>query len=399
LEKFDYIICGFGCAGLLLANSIAKSAILADKKVLLLDIQNSTCTGHTFGFWDNGKNELDSAIACSWDKLLVANHESSIHIKLGRYRYNMIKGIDLYQKIKSGLSGNPYFQFVQARVQSVCESDGGAIVKTNAGNYYGNYVFNSIAPDYIEIGKRSEYISLWQHFKGWEITVTENRFDTSVATFMDFRVEQGPETRFGYVLPISPVKAFVEIIIFDKNIEANKPLDGLLKNYIANVLKITDYKIEYMESGIIPMTEYPFASGRDAHILNIGLPGGMVNSSTGYGFISIQKGTKQIVADLEKFGKPIQRKNIWSKRFHLYNNTLLDVLSKKRLKSSTLFFDFFKKNNPEKVLRFLDGTTRLHEELTIFCTVNIPVFVLAIVSTLFRSLRRMVNLNFKTRVH
>jgi len=392
LEKFDFIICGTGCSGLLLAHYINLSPGLSGKKVLLIDNRVSPCQGHTFGFWDKGENEFDPIVTAKWNKLLVANHSAYIPLTLKNYTYKMIKGPDLYQTIKNKLECNPNFIFINDTVKTVSELKDEAIVVTNKNSYLGNYLFNSTTPDYKKIDKNKEYITLWQHFKAWEITTPFDSFDVSMVTFMDFRVEQGNSTRFGYVLPISENKALVEVIAFDNNLSDTGSFDILLRDYIANILKIDNYEINYTESGIIPMTEYPFQRKENSHLINIGLRGGMVSSATGYGFSRMQKEIKQIVAGLEKHERPVAKDKLWLRRFRLYNNTLLDVLFKKRLTGNLLFTNFFRKNNPERIFRFLNGSTTLFEELSIFYTVNISAFIKAIIFTLIRSLKR----NFKS---
>jgi lycopene beta-cyclase len=388
LEKFDFIICGTGCSGLLMAHALNRSSILSGKRVLLIDNRVNPCQDNTFGFWYRGENEFDSIVVNNWNKLMIANQSISIPIKLQEYRYNMINGSVLFQSIIKKLSNNPNIVFDRATVNSIYEYNEEAIVETENNKYPGNFIFNSTPPDYTKISLHPEYLTLWQHFNGWEITTENVSFDTDTATFMDFRIEQGPNMRFAYVLPVSGNRALIEIIAFDIHPGDTLSFDELLKNYISQTLKIDCYTINYTESGMIPMTEYPFKRREDQHIFNIGLRGGMVSMATGYGFTRIQKEINQMVSNLEKYGNPIVIKSIWRKRFRLYDNTLLDVLSKNRLKGNILFADFFRKNNPERILRFLDEETNLIEELVIFSKVNISIFLKATASTLIRALRR-----------
>ena len=61
-EYFDYIICGAGASGLLLANSMIEDDFFKDKKVLLIEKDNKSLNDRTWGFWDNKANVLDSII-------------------------------------------------------------------------------------------------------------------------------------------------------------------------------------------------------------------------------------------------------------------------------------------------------------------------------------------------
>jgi hypothetical protein len=75
---------------------------------------------------------------------------------------------------------------------------------------------------------------------------------------------------------------------------------------------------------------------------------------------------------------------------------LIVVLSKGGLKVNKFFFFFFRKNDPVTILCFLDESTTLKQELSIFCTVDILSFIKAIISTVIRSVKRMLKSGRKT---
>ena len=74
---------------------------------------------------------------------------------------------------------------------------------------------------------------------------------------MDFSIEQNSNTRFMYVLPISPNKALFEYTLFSKNVLTKEEYEFELQKYLA-LKSITEYTIIEKEKGIIPMTSYRF---------------------------------------------------------------------------------------------------------------------------------------------
>lgn len=388
MKRYDYIICGSGCSGLLLAHAFSQSKKLTDKEILLIDSREAPCKTTSFGSWTRTDNQFDSISSAWWEKMNILNHQTHIIIGDNGYKYRLIRGMDLHEQISAELKNNKRVTFMRSTIKSIEENNDGALVTTDDGIFAGSLIFNSLTPDYKELESKKEFITWWQHFKAFEISTIENIFNTTGITLMDFRVRQDNVTRFAHVLPFSKNKAFVEIVAFEPDLKKQTDFDELLKSYITDILKINQYTVGYTEAGIIPMTEFPFKKKESDHIINIGIRSGTVKPSTGYSFNRINSNISEIIHLLEKNETPEIRTTWWKQRFKLYDNTLLDVLHNRRIKGSELFSDLFTKNKPELILKFLDEETSVIEEISIFARVRIRPFIRAIISSLLRAVFR-----------
>ena len=115
--------------------------------------------------------------------------------------------------------------------------------------------------------------------------------------------------------------------------------------------------------------------------MHIGTAGGWTKASTGYTFQKSIRKTQQLVAflKLEKGFQNMKQKD----RFWFYDLLFLDVLSKHNEKGQMLFTLMFKKNNSERIFKFLDEQTSFLEELKIMLSFPVGLFLKALWKRLF----------------
>ena len=360
MKRYDYIIAGGGCSGLMLALELIKSP-LKDKAILIVDKAKKTTNDRTWCFWEKGNNSLEKLVFKSWDTANFYGNGFDKEMDLSPYKYKMIRGIDFYSYAYKELDNYPNFEFLQANIEKI--TDQGEVI-TNLGVYKSEYVFSSYSSvDQLNISE--DYYTLLQHFKGWTIKTTTSTFDPGKMTYMDFRVAEGRDTRFCYVLPFSENEALVEYTLFTEHLLQDHEYDDALKNYLQHHLHIHDYQILEEEFGIIPMSDFPFPKKHGEKVINIGTLGGHTKASTGFTFLRIQKATKQIVENLVDNKFPLQSSSLVSRRFRLYDSILLNVLANETYPAKDIFTELFKRNGSVKVFRFLDEETNFLEEIQI----------------------------------
>lgn len=380
MDEFDYIITGSGASGLMLAFRMANDSYFDDKSILIIDKERKTTNDRTWCFWEKGAGEWDDIIHKKWNKILFKSEPYSEEMPIDPFVYKMIRSAKFYTKIWSVLDQKKNFTFVEDTVINISHKTNSASVLTQKTEYHTCHLMNSIAFDKA-YNQQLKYPSLHQHFVGWFIETKKDFFNSDVATFMDFTVNQKGNTRFMYVLPITPKIALVEYTLFSEKLLQFEEYELEIKHYLENI-SITEYTILEKEQGNIPMTSYKFWKQNSNNVINIGTIGGWTKASTGFTFMNTIKNTKELV-EFIKTGESF--KNFRKKsRFWMYDLLLLDVLSKHNEIGSKVFSTLFKKNSIHSIFRFLDEETRFSEDLKIMFSLPPVKFIKALFNRTFR---------------
>ena len=380
MQNYDYIITGSGASGLMLAYRMAKDSFFDNASILIIDKEKKTSNDRTWCFWENDKGEWDDLVHKSWNKILFDSHSYKKSIPLQSYTYKMIRSAKFYEKLWNFIESKNNISFIKANVTSILDTAEGALVETSTGRYRAVKLLNSIDLDQ-KYTRQEEYPVLLQHFTGWFIETKKNIFDDSVATFMDFTVDQKMNTRFMYVLPVSANKALFEYTLFSEDVLTKEEYERELQKYL-ELNSISEYTIIEKEKGIIPMTSFKFWQDNSKNILNIGTVGGWTKASTGYTFKNTSKKTIQLIAFLktENDFTNFRKKT----RFWFYDLLMLDVLANHNHLGSNLFSKLFQRNSLKNVFRFLDEETSFIEDLRIMLSMPPLRFIIAL-------FRRVVN--------
>ena len=382
-EKYDYIICGAGLSGLILASKIFDDRFFDDKNILLIDKDLNSSVNKTWCFWETGNSVWKDYIVKSWDTVIFKSEGFQKEKSLKSYSYKMIKSKFFLDSIINKIKQANNFDFFQDEIVDFVESNNNVLVKTKSNQFLANNVFNSCV-DVYEIKSKTSYPFLLQHFLGWTIETRESFFNEKKATIMDFSIDQKDDTRFFYVLPLSEKKALIEFTVFSKDLLKKDEYVLELKKYIKS-LEIDKYKIIEDEFGVIPMTCYPFERKNTSKILNIGTAGGWTKPSSGYTFKFIEKNTFKLIAYIKKNTQFSYFKI--KTRHWIYDLIFLDVLYKKNYLGSDLFTKMFSKNPIEKIFMFLDNETSIIDELKITASFPKRIFTNSLVNNIVKIIR------------
>ena len=374
MSQYDYIITGSGASGLMLAYRMANDSFFDNSSILIIDKEKKNSDDRTWCFWENGEGEWDELLHKSWDKILFESNTYKNTIPLQSYAYKMLRSGVFYYKLWNFINTKNNIRFIEDTVVNIEGSEDGAVVETLKSKYFTTKLLNSI-----DLNKKytlqKKYPVLLQHFCGWFIETDKISFDDSTATFMDFTVDQKRNTRFMYVLPISPNKALFEYTLFSKEVLTKEEYESELLKYLA-IKSITEYTITEIEQGVIPMTSYKFWEQNSKNILHIGTVGGWTKASTGYTFKNTSKKTIQLIAFLKEENDFTHFRK--KTRFWWYDLLLIDVLSSYNHLGSKLFSTLFKRNSLKNVFRFLDEETIFIEDLRIMLSMPPLRFIKAL---------------------
>ena len=352
---------------------------LNDKSILLIDKDKKNKNDRTWSFWSHKPHVFDQILYKEWTHILFANETFQKTFDINPYTYKMIRGIDFYNHTINTLNKAPLTDFVYGDINDIREDKTEATVTCNSDTFSTPTLFKSF-PDKIDF-TNSNFV--WQHFKGWVIKTDKPTFDSSLATFMDFRVAQDGETRFFYVLPKDEHTALVEIAIFSGEIPPSEFYDPYLKAYIDQYVGCKNYEILEEELNAIPMTDFNFNSKQSSHIINIGTNGGSVKGSSGYAYKYIQKETDRIVNhitdnNLDKY-KPLKN------RYKFYDSIFLNAILTGKTDGEIVFGKLFKKLSPQLIFKFLDEEASFFDDLKVFTAPPTLPFLKAFVEETFKS--------------
>ena len=357
VPKYFYVIVGGGLAGLQLARQFSRDLFFKGKKIAVIDIDFKV-PQKTWSFWEKGDGRWEAIISKSWKKGKFITSEIEKDLELAPYSYKMIKADDFYRETIAELASSEDIILIKDEIEDI-----DLVTRTAKGknrNYTATHFFDSrVTPEYLESKKHS---LIYQHFKGWEIQTEKPVFDPKNFMMMDYRIQYKNATAFTYVLPVSENKALVEYTFFTPFLTEDSVYDEMLKKYISKILK-TEFKIINTESGIIPMTDFPFEKENTKKITKIGTGGGWVKASTGYSFKNTEKKVQYLIENIKSV--KMHGEDIINKKFRKYDAIFLDVLAQNNEIGELVFTKLYTKNTPEEIFRFLDEETTFSEEIKI----------------------------------
>ena len=370
MHEADVAIIGAGAAGLSLAHRLARPAPGARPlSVVLLDAPPGPLRPprRTWCFWEAGAGRYDAAVTRSWQRLRVHQPTGeAIEQDISPLRYKMIRSDDFEALVGNDLDRSGRVRRVEAAVESVEGLPRGARVDARtatgqAETVHARWVFDSRPPGSLPAARTT----LLQHFHGWFVRTGRPVFDPDRVELMDLRTPQPAQgLSFAYVLPTGPDQALIEYTEFSPAVLTADAYDEALRHYTGTVLGIHDIEITGTETGVIPMTDARFARRTGPSVFRIGAAGGATRPSTGYTFAGVQRQTAAIAAALRHGRRPLPPVP-HSARSRAMDAVLLHALDSGLVDGADFFARLFARIPLERVLRFLDGRTRLHEELAI----------------------------------
>lgn len=371
-KQFDYLILGGGCAGLSLAWHMIRHPELDSKHIALVEKADKTGNDRTWCFWEEKTGPFDSLVFRQWGSAWFHGPEWSKLLDLAPFAYKMIRSEDYYAFIRQELARYSNIEWIQADVENWVQHEAGVEVQTSVGLFKAGLVFNSI-PSPVE--KKAHFTYLYQHFKGWVVETAEPFFDPVQPVLMDFRIDQGGDFRFMYVLPFSSRQALVEYTLFSEKLLEPDAYETGIRDYLHTFLGLQSYSVSHQEFGIIPMFSAPFPKSQGSRIVNIGTAGGRSKASTGYTFVNIQRHSQAICKALSGGQSPVIEPALVQDRFWYYDAIMLDVLKSGRVGGARVFEMLFQKNPAHSIFRFLDEDSGFLEELRIMNSVPILEFL------------------------
>ena len=382
MKKFDFIIAGGGGSGLGLTLALLDSKF-REHSILIIDKDTKQEDDRTWCFWGDETTPFTHIARHSWDKLTVRSEFFQQYFDLKYqgepgWKYWMVSGLAFYEYARQKIFSHNNVTFILGNVDKIEGGENQARVWVNGEEYSGDWVFNSIIkPGDIKIDPQKHH-DLKQHFLGWQIKTNEDVFDPERMTLFDFETPQKDSLRFFYILPFSKNVALVEYTIFSDALLTIEEYETAIRTYLKNNLRIENFSILSEETGVIPMTDYPFKRKAGNRVMNIGTRGGLVKPSSGYAFKRMQTDARKIVNALEQFGDPFKIKKSPA-RYRFYDILLLQILFRQGGKMKHIFSKLFQNNPIMRVFRFLDEDASVWQDIALIASLPPLPFLKALI--------------------
>ncbi|CAM5715531.1 Putative lycopene cyclase OS=Streptomyces glaucescens OX=1907 GN=SGLAU_01565 PE=4 SV=1 [Streptomyces glaucescens] len=366
----EVAVLGAGAAGLSLAHRLAGHVPGARTlSVVLVDAPPGPLRPppRTWCFWESGRGRFDAALRAEWRRLRVRPPWGApVEGDIAPLRYKMIRSDDFEYLVGRDLARSPNVRRLEATVETVEDVAAGAHVQVKAPDGSGRvlrarWVFDSRPPGSLPAARTT----LLQHFHGWFVRTARPVFDVGAVELMDFRTPQPADgLSFGYVLPLGSHEALVEYTEFSPRPLTADGYESAVRQYADEVLRLGEARIVATETGVIPMTDAPMPRQVGASVFRIGAAGGATRPASGYTFAGVQRQTRAVASALRQGRRPAPPVP-HSARSRAMDAVLLRALDSGRVDGPALFCRLFARVPMGRLLRFLDGRTRLYEDLSI----------------------------------
>lgn len=350
MPDVDVAILGGGCAGLSLAARLASTKI----SFRIIEPRREYDDDRTWSFWRTGHDPFEDCVRASWTRWTVSGPGGDVLRGSRRFPYQSVASDAFYGRaldlIDDACSGSIALGLSAGSVRA----KGDAMwIETSDGGFSARHVCDARPPE-----RRPAY---GQFFLGREIVTAQAVFDPDIVPLMHFRHGYSTGIDFLYVLPFARDRALMEVTSFAREAPKREDMRAWLDEEIIN-LGACDHDVVREESGALPM-EVGYRAKEVPGICHIGLAGGAARPSTGYAFQRIQMHADHILVQLLRGEQPrIPHDSVVSS---FMDRVFLRVLAAKPERGPLLFETLFRNTPADRLERFLSGSTRSDDRLSV----------------------------------
>jgi lycopene beta-cyclase len=352
----DILIVGAGCAGLSLAVHLLEAGA-TDLEILLVDRRDVHVRDRTWCYWSGPDHPFQEAVRQSWHRWRVLTRQGDVERASRTVGYRCIPADAFYSLALERIEESPNVRVLRrVSVEGFRAIGDGVAALTEEGEIKASRAFDSRPP--VRGPVPPGEIHWLQHFVGLEVETDGAVFDPSVATLMDFRVMDGDEIRFMYVLPIDERTALVEDTFFGGEPLSEESYVESISRYLADKLGVVGWRELHREKGAIPMTTLLPPRPAAERITNIGVRGGLARPATGYAFLAIQRHSQRLAVFTVRAGvdRPMPRSRPYPRATEFLDRVFLTYLEREPTAAPEMFRRMFQGVAPERMARFMfDG--------------------------------------------
>lgn len=298
----DLIVLGGGCAGLSLAQRLARGK--SGLRVLVLERRTSYQDDRTWCFWQRPQRAPGLAHRrwprwrFSCDGRRVTHHAPAYA------EYRCVRSLDFYQDALAALAAQDDVRLLRGQAVGAIHAPGGAggvAVETQHGTLRARWLVDTRPAGIVARA------GLKQVFAGVEVHAERPVFDDAVVGLMEDMTVDAHGFRFTYVLPFTATHGLVETTRFTaappERLGAVSRVD--LDEALAPVRARSALRFGRREHGALPMDADAVRPSAAPGVVTAGTAGGALRPSSGYAFLRIQAWARACAARLAEGAPPI----------------------------------------------------------------------------------------------
>ena len=358
----DIAILGGGCAGL----SVATRLAAAGRSLRVIEPRAHYTDDRAWSFWRTAPDPFEDCVRASWAHWDVGGAGGLVGRTSRHLRYQSVAAGPFYDQAQSVIADSPEASLsLGVAATALHRTEDLWRIETDAGTFCANHVIDTRAPRRIP--------SYGQFFLGREIRTERAVFDPNRVQLMQFRPARSRGVDFVYILPFAPDRALVEVTSFAPASPGQDVFEDWLEDEIA-ALGPGRTEVLREETGALPM-EVGYGEPPRPGVIRMGLGGGAARPSTGYAFTRIQAQADRVAHALRHGLTP--QLNLDSPATRFMDRVFLQVLQTMPERGPARFEALFRNAAPDRLERFLSGSTHPADRLSVMASLPSLLFLRA----------------------
>lgn len=382
-HKYDIVILGAGCSGMLLSFFLSNKKTKHKKKILLIEKNQSFVFDKNWCFWEEDSfNTFSDCRNNSWNNWVLCNDHEDLLKYSKSFKYNQIKSIDFFKYIEKIIKNDSNFEFIKGYEITNSSIKKDKILLNNNEIEFSELIDCRLSKENLP----KSFVS--QIFFGYEIQInsdTKSQINFDTPNIISDLTYNESSVFFYYIIPDKKSNSFLiqaTLISKKSSIEFDK---NKIHEYVKNKLKLTDYSVIREEDGLIPQFSIsPYYSYLKSK--NGGTTHGMVKPSSGYGFLRSHNWAQIRANDLLNIKQQINSQIFYSYIYNFLDTVFLEVFKENPKYTYELFSAMASKIDGTLYAKFLTEKANIIEILkVIVITPNKLIFIKKALKVLFNN--------------